>query len=137
MVFLLFLGSSRVIFFKIVSKLVKVHCQTPSSSQNKRILRINPLRLETSIAPYRQKACHNLFGKDTILCRIMCPIIKSLFHKSMWKLWKIVQSQDCTVTSRHYIIAKRNYAVVAISLRVSLCLGPDPLNRVKFAMILW
>ena len=40
---------------------------------------------------------HNLFGKDTILCGITCPIIKSLFHEHKLKYVEVVE--DCTVTS--------------------------------------
>ena len=54
-------------------------------------------RLETSITPYRPKAHHNLFSKDTILCGITCPIIKSLFHEHTLKYAEAVE--DCTVTS--------------------------------------
>ena len=53
--------------------------------------------LETSIAPYRPKGHHNLFGKDKILCRLTCPIIKSLFHEHTLKFVKVVE--DCTVMS--------------------------------------
>ena len=58
---------------------------------------INPLRLKTSITPYRPKAHNNLFGKDTILCGITCPIIKSLFRKNTLKYVEAVK--DCTITS--------------------------------------
>ena len=47
------------------------------------------------IAPYRLKACHNLFAKDTILWAIMCLIIKSLFHEHTLKYAGDVE--DCTV----------------------------------------
>ena len=43
------------------------------------------------------KARHNLFGKDTILCGITCPIIKSLFHENTLKYVEAVE--DCTITS--------------------------------------
>ena len=47
--------------------------------------------------PYRLKAHHNLFGKDTILCGITCPIIKSLFRENTLKYVEAVE--DCTITS--------------------------------------
>ena len=53
--------------------------------------------LKTSIDPYRLKAHHNLLGKDTTLCGITCPIIKSLFHGHTLKYVEVVE--DCTVTS--------------------------------------
>ena len=40
---------------------------------------------------------HHLSGKDTILCRIMCSITKSLFLKRTLKYAEVVE--DCTVTS--------------------------------------
>ena len=42
-------------------------------------------------------ASHNLFSKHTILCGIMCPIIKSLFHKHTLKYAEVVE--DCTVAN--------------------------------------
>ena len=101
MLFLLFLGSRRVILFRIVAKLAKVDYLMlagllllhPKTS----VFCINPLRLKTSITPYRPKAHHNRFGKDTILCRITCPIIKSLFRENTLKYVEAVE--DCTITS--------------------------------------
>ena len=55
------------------------------SSQNKRVLCINPSWLETSIGPDRQKAHHNLVTYNPILCGITCPIIKSLFYEHALK----------------------------------------------------